>query len=86
MELFPNLVGLVVWPRENIVKLARWDDFEDFTTYLYAKLTTVGLLLGGVLIVAGVVVIPTYGGYKLYRHYSTKKAIRQQHENTQQEH
>ena len=58
--------------------------------YLFAKVTTVmgnpGLMLAGagVLIVAGVVVIPIYGGYKLYRHYSAKKAIRRQRERTRQ--
>ena len=58
--------------------------------YLFAKVTTVmgnpGLMLAGagVLIVAGVVVIPIYGGYKLYRHYSAKKTIRRQRERTRQ--
>ena len=58
--------------------------------YLFAKVTTVmgnpGLILAGagVLIVAGVVVIPIYGGYKLYKHYSAKKAIRRQRERTRQ--
>ena len=58
--------------------------------YLFAKVTTVmgnpGLMLAGagILIVVGVVVIPIYGGYKLYRRYSAKKAIRRQRESTQQ--
>ena len=42
-------------------------------------------MFGGALIVAGVIVIPTYGGYKLYRYYGAKRAIKQQRESTQQE-
>ena len=48
--------------------------------YLFAKVVTVmgnpGLMLAGVgvLIVAGVVVIPIYGGYKLYRYHTAKKS------------
>ena len=59
--------------------------------YLFAKVTTVmgnpGLMLAGagILIVVGVVVIPIYGGYKLYRRYSAKKAIRRQRERTRQQ-
>lgn len=58
--------------------------------YLFAKVVTVmgnpGLMLAGagVLIVAGVVVIPIYGGYKLYRYHSAKKSIRRQRERTRQ--
>ena len=58
--------------------------------YLFTKLATVmgnpGLMVAGVgvLIVAGVVVVPIYGGYKLYRHYSAKRAIRQEREMTRQ--
>ena len=58
--------------------------------YLFAKVTTVmgnpGLMVAGagVLIVAGVVVIPIYGGYKLYKRYSAKKAIRTQRERARQ--
>ena len=58
--------------------------------YLFTKVASVlgnpGLMLAGagILIVAGVVVIPVYGGYKLYRHHSAKKAIRRQRERTRQ--
>ena len=59
-------------------------------SYLFAKMVTVmgnpGLMVAGagVLIVAGVIVIPVYGGYKLYQHYSAKRAIRQEREMTRQ--
>ena len=59
-------------------------------SYLFAKMATVmgnpGLMVAGVgvLIVGGVIVIPIYGGYKLYRHYSAKRAIRQEREMTRQ--
>ena len=59
-------------------------------SYLFAKVATVmgnpGLMVAGagVLIVAGVVVIPIYGGYKLYRHHKAKKAVRQRRERTRQ--
>lgn len=58
--------------------------------YLFAKMATVmgnpGLMVAGagVLIVAGVVVIPIYGGYKLYRYHKAKKAVRQRRERTRQ--
>ena len=58
--------------------------------YLFAKVATVmgnpGLMVAGagVLIVAGMVVIPVYAGYKLYRHQKAKKAIRRQRERTRQ--
>ena len=58
--------------------------------YLFAKMATVmgnpGLMVAGagVLIAGGVIVIPIYGGYKLYRHYSAKRAIRREREMTRQ--
>ena len=56
--------------------------------YLFSKVASVmgnpGLMIAGgaVLLVAGVVVVPVFISYKVYKHHSARKAVRQRRERT----
>jgi len=56
--------------------------------YLFSKVASVmgnpGLMIAGgaVLLVAGVVVVPVFVSYKVYKHHSARKAVRQRRERT----
>ncbi|XP_065897822.1 E3 ubiquitin-protein ligase RNF217-like [Dysidea avara] len=58
--------------------------------YLFSKVATVmgnpGLMIAGgaVLLVAGVVVVPAFVSYKVYKHHSARKAVRQRRERTRE--
>ena len=58
--------------------------------YLFSKVVTVmgnpGLMIAGgaVLLVAGVVVVPAFVSYKVYKHHSARKAVRQRRERTRE--
>jgi len=56
--------------------------------YLFSKVASVmgnpGLMIAGgaVLLVAGVVVVPVFISYKVYKRHSARKAVRQRRERT----